>query len=81
MATKTQYFIKLFDEKIAKALCDGGFSYVKENVTVTDDTGNRIDKTLYSFVGSKKLERTILKLAKSSEYIDFPCTADLLLRF
>lgn len=81
MAAKTQFFIKLFDERIAKPLCDGGFSYTQENVSVIDAAGNRVDKTLYCFVGGKKLERAFRKLVKSNKYGDVACVTDSLLRF
>lgn len=81
MAAKTQFFIKLFDERIAKALCDGGFSYIQENVSVIDASGNRIDKTIYGFVGGKKLKRAFRKLVKSNKYGDVACMPDSLLRF
>lgn len=81
MAEKKQYYIKLFDEKVAKALSDGGFSYTQENVIATEPTGERINLITYCFLGSKKLERALRKLVKEFECNDAVVTTERLLRF
>lgn len=81
MAEKKQYFIKLFDEKVAKALSDGGFSYTQENVTATGADGKRTDLTAYCFKGSKKFERALRKLLKETGRSDAVVATEQLLRF
>lgn len=78
MAEKKQHFIKLLDEKVAKALSDGGFSYTQENVIVTGANGDRTSVTTFCFVGSKKLERALRKLIKESGRSDAVVTEQLL---
>lgn len=53
-------FIKLFDERIANALSDGGFSYIKEKVN-----GNQ---TVFCFEESLELVEAIRGLCGEQNY-------------
>lgn len=53
-------FIKLFDERIANALSDGGFSYIEEKVN-----GNQ---TVYCFEESPELVEAIRGLCGEKNY-------------
>lgn len=81
MAIKQQFFIKTFDERVAKVLIDGGFSYTQENVTAVDKAGNRVDRTVYSFAYSRKLRREITRLAKAGQCNGCTFLYDPMLRF
>lgn len=55
-------FIKLFDERIANALSEGGFSYITEKVNG--------DQTVYCFEETPELTEALRSLCEAGNYQD-----------
>ena len=66
-------FIKLFDERIAKVLHDGGFSYTTEKIN-----GNQ---TLFVFERSDELDYAINSLINENHYSEIIIIEDPKLNF
>lgn len=70
---KQKKFIKLFDERIAKALSSGGFSYIQEKVNG--------DQTVYCFEASPELTEVIRGFCEGRNYEEMITVEDSTLLF